>query len=116
MTYNPSEALARIDNDKALLVMLIGVFLKECPSYCERLDQASQQQEVKHLGDVAHNVKGASSAIGFESARSMAAHLEELCRKTENPDPALYRKLTQELIAELTMSEQPLKGWIAQQG
>ena len=116
MTYNPSEALARIDNDTALLAMLIGVFLKECPSYSERLQQASLGKHTGRLGDAAHNVKGASSAIGLESVRSLAAELEDLCRQTDNPEPASYQRLCEALITELDASEGPLKAWAKTQG
>jgi HPt (histidine-containing phosphotransfer) domain-containing protein len=116
MTYNPSEALRRIDNDTALLTMLIGVFLKERPAYCERLKQASQAQHIGQLGDAAHNVKGASAAIGLESARAIAAQLESLCRREDNPEAANFQRLTEELIAELVSSETLLKQWAAMQG
>ena len=115
MTYNPSEALERIDNDTALLAMLIGVFLKECPGYCDRLQKASQAQNVGLLGDVAHNIKGASSAIGLESARTLAAELEALCRRTDDPAPASYQRLSDALIEELKGSETPLMAWATQQ-
>lgn len=114
MTYNPSEALERIDNDRALLAMLIGVFLKEAPGYCARLQEASDAQNIALLGDVAHNIKGASSAIGFDSARTLAAQLETLCRQTDNAAPVNYQRLSETLIEELKASETPMMAWVTQ--
>ena len=49
MHYNPTEALERIDNDTSLLIMLIDVFIKECPSYIGKLQAACDRQDLNAL-------------------------------------------------------------------
>ena len=56
MNYDPTEALSRIDNDKPLLAMLIGVFIKEIPAYTGKLESAASAQDWVALGDAAHKI------------------------------------------------------------
>jgi HPt (histidine-containing phosphotransfer) domain-containing protein len=112
MHYDPTEALIRIDNDTHLLAMLIGVFIKECPNYIEKLRVACDQQDLNALGDAAHNVKGASAAIGFEDARSLAEELEVTCRQSGVKSIAHFESSTTKLIEALNTCDAPLQAWV----
>ncbi|HEX4856387.1 MAG TPA: Hpt domain-containing protein [Limnobacter sp.] len=115
MHYNPAEALARIDNDTALLSMLISVFTKECPGYIAKLQAASESQNITALGDAAHNVKGASASIGFEECRALAETLEVACRQSGVKSIAYFQDSTAKLVNVLKNCESTLKGWVEQQ-
>ena len=112
MHYDPSEALARIDNDTGLLTMLISVFLKECPSYIERLQTACAEQNLNALGDAAHNVKGASAAIGFDMGSKLAEELEVACRQSGVKTIASFENSTAHLIDVLNTCDEPLNQWV----
>ncbi|WP_370264495.1 Hpt domain-containing protein [Limnobacter sp.] len=111
MTYDPSEALARVDNDRALLCMLIDVFLKEKAGYMARLNGAYEQQDITALGDAAHNVKGASGAIGLEACRSLAATLEVACRKAGTQGIDGLSESTKALVNTLAQCDEALLSW-----
>lgn len=113
MHYNPTEALVRIDNDIELLAMLISVFLKECPHYIERLETACGQQNLTALGDAAHNVKGASAAIGFDVANKLAEELEVACRQSGVKTIASFENSTAHLVDVLNNCAEPLKKWVS---
>ncbi|HEX4880430.1 MAG TPA: Hpt domain-containing protein [Limnobacter sp.] len=111
MKYEPSDALARIDNDHALLCMLIDVFLKERAAYISRLQQACADQNLRLLGDAAHNVKGASAAIGLKACWALAESLEVACRQSGVKSISSFEKATSELVASLLECETHLLSW-----
>ncbi len=113
MNYDPTEALSRIDNDKPLLAMLIGVFIKEIPAYTGKLESAASAQDWVALGDAAHNVKGASAAIGFEAARTLAEHLEKACRGNIEQSNEQRVFNSRQLIDVLETGQATLKAWAA---
>lgn len=114
MLYDPTEALVRIDNDTALLAMLISVFLKERPNYIERLQTACAQQNLPALGDAAHNVKGASAAIGFDTGRKLAEELEVACRQSGVKTIASFENSTAHLVNVLSNCSEPLNKWVSE--
>ena len=111
MQYNPTAALERIDNDTDLLIMLIDVFIKECPSYIGKLQTSCERQDLNALGDAAHNIKGASAAIGFEECRNLAEELEVACRQSGVKSIAYFENSTAKLITVLNACEATLKDW-----
>lgn len=111
MHYDPTEALERIDNDTGLLAMLIKVFIKECPNYTGNLQAACDRQDLNALGDAAHNVKGASAAIGFEVCRALAEELEVTCRQSGVKSISHFENSTARLIEILNTCETPLSDW-----
>ncbi|MCE2746560.1 MAG: Hpt domain-containing protein [Burkholderiales bacterium] len=111
MDYNPAKALERIDNDTGLMAMLIDVFIKECPNYIEKLQDACNKQDLGSLGDAAHNVKGASAAIGFEHGRNLAEELEVTCRQSGVKSIAHFENSTAKLIETLNTCEPILNDW-----
>lgn len=114
MHYDPTEALERIDNDTGLLAMLITVFVKERPNYINRLLSACDAKDLNTLGDAAHNVKGASAAIGFEACTSLAEALEVACRQSGVKSIAYYESSTTQLVELLAQCEPVLKNWVNQ--
>jgi len=113
MHYDPTDALARIDNDTGLLAMLISVFLKERPHYIERLQTACAQQNLNALGDAAHNVKGASAAIGFDMGSKLAEELEVACRQSGVKTIASFENSTAHLVDVLNNCADPLNKWVS---
>lgn len=112
MHYDPSAALARIDKDKALLTLLISVFIKECPKYIDRLQAACDKQDLHALGDAAHNVKGASASIGLDAASGLAEELEVACRQSGVKSIASFEKSTARLVEVLNQCPEFLNNWV----
>jgi HPt (histidine-containing phosphotransfer) domain-containing protein len=112
MHYDPTAALARIDHDTGLMTLLITVFIKECPKYIARLQAACDSQDLQALGDAAHNVKGASAAIGLEAASGPAEELEVACRQSGVKSIASFEKNTAQLIEVLAQCPEFLNNWI----
>lgn len=112
MDYDPSAALARIDKDKALLTLLISVFINECPKYIASLETACGNQDLHALGDAAHNVKGASASIGLDAASSLAEELEVACRQSGVKSIASFETSTARLVDVLEQCPEPLNNWI----
>ena len=114
MHYDPTEALARIDNDTGLLTMLISVFLKERPNYIERLQVACAQKNLNALGDAAHNVKGACAAIGFDVGSRLAEELEVACRQSGVKTIASFENSTAHLVDVLNNCAEHLNKWVSE--
>lgn len=112
MQYNPREALDRLDNDTALMTMLIAVFIKECAGYIGMLQSACERQDLQGLGEAAHTVKGSAAAIGFETACELAEQLEVVCRQSGVKSIAYFENSTSKLIEVLQNCETPLKQWV----
>lgn len=112
MHYDPSAALARIDKDTGLMTLLITVFIKECPKYISKLQAACDNQDLHALGDAAHNVKGASAAIGLDAASSLAEELEVACRQSGVKSIASFETSTARLVDILTQCPEFLNNWI----
>lgn len=113
MKYDPRDALARIDNDKALLAMLIKVFIQECPKYIQKLQTACDAQNMSALGDAAHNVKGASAAIGFDVCTKLAESLEVSCRQSGVKSISSFQDSTDNLINVLNGGAVVLNEWVS---
>lgn len=112
MQYDPREALNRLDDDTALMAMLIAVFIKECPAYIARLQAACERQDLQGLGEAAHTVKGSAATIGFEWVRQLAEDLEVACRQSGVKSITSFENSTSKLIDVLQHCESPLKQWI----
>ena len=112
MQYDPREALIRLDNDTALITVLIAVFIKECQGYISQLQAACERQDLQGLGEAAHTVKGSAAAIGFETARRLAEDLEVACRQSGVKSIASFENSTSRLIDVLQNCEAPLKLWV----
>ncbi|MCQ8897378.1 Hpt domain-containing protein [Limnobacter humi] len=116
MLYDPTEALARIDDDLELLKMLIGVYLNERDTYTHRLTKAYSAADWVELGNAAHNVKGASAAIGLEMVREIAETLEKTCRSAPNvpsdKDIQSFQFLFEKLMDRLKQCESVMNDWL----
>lgn len=112
--FDPSAALARMDDDTELLKMLIGVFLGERQSYRQKIQSAIESASATALGDAAHTVKGASAAIGLEYVRNPAERTEKLARSGVSLEDTALQRQASELLNALDTCEPALTAWASE--
>ena len=78
--FNLSELLTRVDNDRELLLELIGVSKVEIPRYLGELRGAVAQGDLKNIEKLGHTLKGMLSNLAATPAAAAAGHLEQLGR------------------------------------
>jgi CheY-like chemotaxis protein len=71
-----AAALRIVDNDRALLEELIGVFLRDCGEQIAGLRAAVQAGNLREVRTAAHRFKGALGSLGARTAQMLAAQLE----------------------------------------
>jgi PAS domain S-box-containing protein len=71
-----AEALISLQGDEKLLQRLERVFLRDTPSDMEEIRKALENEDIGHVGLVAHRLKGAAATIGSTAARLAARDLE----------------------------------------
>lgn len=110
--FNPATTLARLDNDEALLKMLIGVFAQEMPIYLNGLTDALEAGSWALLRAAAHRVKGASGSLGLNVVYEQALNLEDFCASgLADAKPQEAVKLAHQLIEELAASLEVANRW-----
>ena len=98
VSWDPSQALGRVDGDEELLRELIQIFLEETPKHLSGLEQAIQANERNTIERIAHTLKGELGYLGMSGACEKARLLEDLGREGKLDEvPALYKGLNDEL-------------------
>jgi CheY-like chemotaxis protein len=73
---NMIEALPRFGDDLEFFKTMLGEFTKNLPERIEKLEEAVEQDDIKSVTRLAHNLKGASANFSAEGVRSAAAEIE----------------------------------------
>jgi len=77
---NLEVLLQRLDNDRALLCDLIGVFMSECPKCIADMEAAVQAKSSVDIHRSAHRFKGSVGSLAAEHAAALALALESAGR------------------------------------
>lgn len=110
--FNVAEALRRLDQDKDLLVMLMGVSSTELDNNLLALGNALNKGSWAELRAAAHRIKGTSGTLGFDSCHAKATFLEKFCSSgaaEKNPSQAVM--LTHDLQQTLTAALKAGQDW-----
>ena len=75
------ELLARVDNDRELLVDLMSIFKEDFPRHVRELTDAIAAHDLKKVTVVSHTLKGMLANLAVTRAASAAAKLEQLARE-----------------------------------
>ena len=70
------EALPRFGDDLEFFKSMLGEFTKNLPERIEKLEEAVEQDDIKSVTRLAHNLKGASANFSAEGVRAAAAEIE----------------------------------------
>jgi len=79
-TIDFPELLARVDNDRELLLDLMGIFKEDFPRHMKELAEVVAARDLKKVGVVSHTLKGMLANLAVTHAASAAAELEQLAR------------------------------------
>jgi HPt (histidine-containing phosphotransfer) domain-containing protein len=103
--FNLSELLTRVDNDRELLLELIGVGKVEIPRYLGILREAVAQADLQNIERSGHTLKGMLSNLAATRAAAAAGRLEELGRSgdttTLRNSVAIFESEVARLMTEL---------------
>jgi two-component system, sensor histidine kinase and response regulator len=80
-----AELLARVENDRELLLDLVSIFKEDFPKRLRALHQAVDTGDAKQVAAVAHTLKGMLSNLAAHRAAAGAAKLEQLGRNGDIP-------------------------------
>ena len=107
-----AAALRIVDNDRALLEELIGVFLRDCPKQAAGLHAALQGGNLREVRSLAHRLKGSLGSLGARTAQTLAGQLEAQAGD-ENADglAACLDRFERELARVTATFEDPM--WLA---
>jgi HPt (histidine-containing phosphotransfer) domain-containing protein len=74
------ELLARVDNDRELLLDLMSIFKEEFPRHLRELTDVIAVRDLKKMSVVSHTLKGMLANLAVTRAASAAGKLEQLAR------------------------------------
>jgi two-component system sensor histidine kinase/response regulator len=97
------DALAKLDNDKALLEEMLREFLDSAPSQLKILDEATKNGDAEMVEKEAHSLKGAAANLSAHRVADIALKLELLGREK---DLSGAKEIIGNLKAELTGLEE----------
>jgi HPt (histidine-containing phosphotransfer) domain-containing protein len=75
------ELLARVDNDRELLLDLMSIFKEDFPRHVRELADVVAARDLKKMTVVSHTLKGMLANLAVTRATSAAAKLEQLGRE-----------------------------------
>lgn len=73
-----TELLARVDNDRELLVDLMSIFKEDFPRHVRELTAVIAARDLKKMTVVSHTLKGMLANLAVTRAAAAAAKLEQL--------------------------------------
>jgi HPt (histidine-containing phosphotransfer) domain-containing protein len=75
-----AELLARVDNDRELLLDLMSIFKEDFPRHIHELSDVIAAHDLKKISVVSHTLKGMLANLAVTRAAAAAAKLEQLAR------------------------------------
>jgi HPt (histidine-containing phosphotransfer) domain-containing protein len=97
---NLAELLTRVENDRELLVELIGVFKEEYPPLLQSLRQSISCGDLLTVEATSHALKGMLSGLSITNAAAVASRLERLGRDGKTPELADAFTLLEREVAD----------------
>ncbi len=85
-TINFPELLARVENDKELLLDLIAMFRDEYPRQRQQLQAAVDAADMKQVHVVGHTLKGVFANLAMTRATKTAARIEQAGKESNSAE------------------------------
>lgn len=82
------DALGRLGNDEELLAAIVQIYLEDCPSLLERIQNSVATGDPKGLQLAAHRLKGLAVTLSAADVAGAAGRLEHMggcCNLAEAP-------------------------------
>jgi HPt (histidine-containing phosphotransfer) domain-containing protein len=77
------KALCRLEQDRDLLLEVLGSFVESTPDILEEIRVHARDGDMPAVQTAAHGLKGAAANINAEPTRRVAERLEIVCRRGE---------------------------------
>ncbi|MFA5059152.1 MAG: Hpt domain-containing protein [Candidatus Omnitrophota bacterium] len=78
-----NEVLERVQDDKELLLELIGIFLGDCPAKLSAMKMAAEKKDFGQIKDLAHSLKGASANISAKKISAIFLQIEQMAKNND---------------------------------
>ena len=99
LVWNETAALQHLEGDSEFLYELIALFLTEAPKQLLELSRSQKEGNLPELANTAHAIKGTVAHFYADKATECARLLEQTARSGQ---PADYRRLTEDLVKDVT--------------
>ena len=77
------EVMERVENDRDLLIELLGIFLEHYPLKMRAIRQALEKKEVAPIKDIAHSLKGAAGNISAKKIYAAFVNIEQMAKNND---------------------------------
>lgn len=77
------EFLERVQNDKELLVELLGIFVEDFQEKRKLLVEAVENNDIDTIKSIAHSLKGATGNISAKALRGTFVSMEEKAKTND---------------------------------
>ena len=104
VAFNLDEALARVDNDRELLVEIAGIFLQDVDFMMGEIASAVAGADAEGISRTAHRLKGSVLTFSSGPASEAALELEKIGRSGAVDGAPMVLVRLRSGVAELTAS------------
>jgi HPt (histidine-containing phosphotransfer) domain-containing protein len=101
VAVNLDELLLRVENDRAFLRELLGIFKEEFPRLMQTLQHAVARGDMKIVVAASHALKGMLLGLSVTRAAAIASQLEQMGREGETLELANSLMLLEAEVAGL---------------
>jgi HPt (histidine-containing phosphotransfer) domain-containing protein len=84
--FDFSELLARVDNDRELLIDLVTIFKEDFPRHLQGLREAIESKDTARIAAAGHTLKGMLSNLAAVRSAKLAEEIEKLARQGSSGD------------------------------
>lgn len=81
--FDLNEFLERVQNDRALLLELLDIFIDDFQQKRKTIDQAVISKDYEQLKRLAHSVKGSAANISAKSLRTVFTQFETMAKNSD---------------------------------
>lgn len=81
--FDLDEFLERIQNDRALLLELLDIFIDDFQQKRKSIDQAVVKKDYEQMRRLAHSVKGSAGNISAKSLRTAFIQFETMAKNSD---------------------------------
>jgi two-component system sensor histidine kinase/response regulator len=100
-SFDPTEALAGVADDRELLGQMVALFCAESPRMLATIKKSIDEQDAAALARAAHALKGSVGNFGKSEAFKVAEALERNALSGALADAAAQYSLLERLISRL---------------
>lgn len=98
---NFPELLARVENDKELLLDLIAMFREEYPQQRQQLQSALDAADMKQVHTLGHTLKGMFANLAMTPASKTAARIEQAGKEANTAELKVALPILDQEVANL---------------